>query len=74
MIFCELFNVRIISDIDFSVVKNIPFDSEKKFSAALLSVENSRRLFVKGAPEKLISASCSYLDKNGKAQYKKGKK
>lgn len=23
MMFCELFNVRIISDIDFSVVKNI---------------------------------------------------
>ncbi|MBQ8408281.1 MAG: calcium-translocating P-type ATPase, PMCA-type [Clostridia bacterium] len=51
----------------FSVVKNIPFDSEKKFSAALLSVDGARRLFVKGAPEKLLPCVREYLDGDGHA-------
>ena len=49
----------------FSVVKSIPFDSEKKFSAALLSVGGKRRLFIKGAPEKLLPQVGSYIDRDG---------
>ncbi len=49
----------------FSVVKNLPFDSEKKFSAALLSVRDKRRLFIKGAPEKLLPEVRNYLDRDG---------
>ena len=50
----------------FSVAKNIPFDSEKKFSAALLSVGSRRRLFVKGAPEKLLPYVGKYIDREGR--------
>ena len=50
----------------FSVVKNIPFDSEKKFSAALLTVSGRRRLFIKGAPEKLLPYVKKHIDRNGK--------
>ncbi len=50
----------------FSTVKNIPFDSEKKFSAALLSVGGSRRLFIKGAPERLLPHVKKYLDRDGR--------
>ena len=52
---------------NFSVVKNIPFDSEKKFSAALLSVGGRRRLFIKGAPEKLLPYVVKCLDRDGKS-------
>ena len=51
----------------FWVVKNLPFDSKKKFSAALLSVGGSRRLFVKGAPEKLLPFVKAYVDRDGRA-------
>ena len=50
----------------FSVVKNIPFDSAKKFSAALLSVGGRRRLFIKGAPEKLLPYVKKYVDRDGR--------
>lgn len=49
----------------FSVVKNLPFDSEKKFSSALLSVGGKRRLFIKGAPEKLLPYVDYYIDRKG---------
>ena len=49
----------------FSVVTTIPFDSEKKFSAALISLEGKKRLFIKGAPEKLLPHVRFFLDKNG---------
>ena len=49
----------------FSVVKNIPFDSERKFSAALLAVGSRRRLFIKGAPEKLLPYVSKYFDRDG---------
>ena len=50
----------------FSVVKNLPFDSEKKFSAALLSVGGKKRLFIKGAPERLLPSVRYFLDRDGK--------
>ncbi len=49
----------------FSVIKNIPFDSEKKFSAALLDMDNRRRLFIKGAPEKLLPYVKRYISRDG---------
>ena len=49
----------------FSTLKIIPFDSDKKFSAALLSVGGKRRLFIKGAPEKLLPHVRNYLDRDG---------
>ncbi len=50
----------------FSVIKNIPFDSEKKFSAALIEVDKCRRLFIKGAPEKLLPWVKRYFDRDGR--------
>ena len=47
------------------MIRNLPFDSEKKLSAALLRQGGRRRLFVKGAPERLMPYVRSYLDKNG---------
>lgn len=49
----------------FSVEKNLPFDSDKKFSAALLSTGRGRRLFIKGAPDRLLPTVRYYLDRNG---------
>ena len=53
------------SAVSFSVVTTVPFDSEKKFSAALISSEGRKRLFIKGAPEKLLPHVRFFLDKNG---------
>lgn len=49
----------------FSVSASVPFDSEKKFSAALISADGQRRLFIKGAPEKLLPHVRFFLDKDG---------
>lgn len=49
----------------FTVVSSVPFDSEKKFSAALISVDGKKRLFIKGAPERLLPHVRFFLDKNG---------
>ncbi len=56
---------REVSAPPFSAIKIIPFDSEKKFSAALLSIGDKRRLFIKGAPEKLLPGVRNYLDRDG---------
>ncbi|MBE6684358.1 MAG: cation-transporting P-type ATPase [Ruminococcaceae bacterium] len=50
---------------EFEMVKNIPFDSEKKFSAALVAQGRKRRLFVKGAPERLMHYVRSCVGENG---------
>ncbi|MBR3685929.1 MAG: calcium-translocating P-type ATPase, PMCA-type [Clostridia bacterium] len=50
---------------EFEAVKNIPFDSEKKFSAALVTQGKRRRLFVKGAPERLMPYVRSCVGENG---------
>ncbi len=39
---------------EFSVVEKLPFDSDKKFSAVSVSRGRERRIFIKGAPEKLL--------------------
>ena len=48
-----------------TVIKNLPFDSERKFSCALIEAERRRRLFVKGAPEKLLPYVKSCVDRDG---------
>lgn len=50
---------------EFETVRNIPFDSEKKFSAALVAQGRKRRLFVKGAPERLMPYVRSCVGENG---------
>ncbi len=50
---------------EFETVKNIPFDSEKKFSAALVTQGKRRRLFLKGAPERLMPYVRSCVGENG---------
>ena len=49
-----------------SLIRRIPFDSNKKFSAALIGKGASRTLFIKGAPERLLPYLRYYLDKTGK--------
>ena len=48
-----------------TVLEKIPFDSTKKYSAVHLKYEGKELVIFKGAPEKLISASNSYIDKYG---------
>lgn len=48
-----------------SVHSVTPFDSTKKLMSATVTVDGESLVLFKGAPEKLISASTAYLDKNG---------
>jgi calcium-translocating P-type ATPase len=48
-----------------SVIEKLPFDSERKFSSALVAKRGERRLFIKGAPEKLMPFARFYLDEQG---------
>ena len=50
---------------EVEIVKKLPFDSENKFSAALVTQGKRRRLFVKGAPERLMPYVRSCLGENG---------
>lgn len=43
----------------------LPFDSEKKYSCAQVTVEGRGLLLVKGAPEKLIPYLTRYVDEHG---------
>ena len=47
------------------VKEKIPFDSTKKYSAVSLKYENEDYIMFKGAPEKLLAASGSYMDSSG---------
>ena len=42
-----------------------PFDSAKKYMSATVSLDKETLVLFKGAPEKIISASSSFIDKNG---------
>ena len=53
------------SSVDASLKSKIPFDSTKKYSCAIVKCGKEITLF-KGAPEKLISGSCSFVDSKGK--------
>jgi len=47
------------------VVKQIAFNSTRKFSAVELEQNNTRRTFVKGAPERILHNCISYIDMSG---------
>ncbi len=49
-------------------VDKLPFDSEHKLSAALLSEHGKRRMFIKGAPERLMPYVNSHLGREGREQ------
>lgn len=50
---------------DFRVIRKIPFDSRKKYSAVCLEGAQTLNL-MKGAPEKILPSVTAYYDKNGK--------
>ncbi len=52
--------------IDVSIIKKLPFDSERKYSSALVDDGGKRLMLVKGAPERLLPHIASYLDRDGK--------
>lgn len=56
------------SKIIASVLEKRGFDSEKKFSCAKINYEGNEISLFKGAPEKLIYVSSTYLDKNGEVR------
>ncbi len=45
--------------------EKIPFDSEKKFSLARVVSGEMRKIYIKGAPEKLLSHTKKYLSESG---------
>ena len=49
------------------VIEKIPFDSVKKYSCVSASSEIGRVSIFKGAPEKILSFSTSFLSENGEA-------
>lgn len=48
-----------------TIDNKIPFDSTKKYSAVQLKYENKDIAIFKGAPEKILGASSSYIDSYG---------
>lgn len=48
-----------------TVINKIPFDSTKKYSAVHLKHDSKEVIIFKGAPERLLGASGSYLDSLG---------
>ncbi len=50
---------------EFYPLGKLPFDSEKKFSAALIREKGRTKMLVKGAPEKLLGFANEYLDSFG---------
>ncbi len=55
----------ISSKSDYRVTKKIPFDSDKKYCCVNVEGKKERLWLFKGAPEKIIEASCQYLTQNG---------
>ena len=53
------------SEVHCNVKGKIPFDSAKKYSCVSTEFEGKEVMLFKGAPEKLISASTWYVDKDG---------
>lgn len=50
---------------DALIVEQIPFNSTSKYSATVVNVNDKEHTLFKGAPEKIINASNTYLDNNG---------
>ena len=50
---------------DVTVIGKIPFDSQRKYSLAIINEARGKRVLVKGAPEKIFPYVGSYLDTDG---------
>ena len=48
------------------VLKKLEFDSARKLSMALVSLDGQKRLLVKGAPEVLLPSITGYVDESGR--------
>ncbi|MBO5212114.1 MAG: calcium-translocating P-type ATPase, PMCA-type [Clostridia bacterium] len=53
------------SECEATVAQRIPFDSSKKYSCATVLYEKEKYTLIKGAPEKILEASNSYINENG---------
>ena len=51
---------------DYPVAEEIPFDPNQRYSAAVYKTERGERAFLKGAPERIINGSETYLTGRGK--------
>ena len=49
-----------------SLIKSLPFDSERKYSSAALSYDGKKLFFIKGAYDRLIPHITKYLSPEGK--------
>jgi len=50
---------------DYPVIEEIPFDPNKRYSATIFAEKEGEKAFLKGAPERIISASNTYLTNGG---------
>jgi len=48
-----------------SMLASEPFDSEKKYSSVTLENDGKTEIFIKGAPEKILSMCKKFISKNG---------
>ena len=48
-----------------SVIEFMPFDSVKKYSTIIADINNSKKKYIKGAPEKILDLCNTYIDKDG---------
>ncbi|WP_439883214.1 cation-translocating P-type ATPase [Pontibacter sp. MBLB2868] len=53
------------TDLRISTVDDLPFNSEQKFRASLVSMDGHKELFVVGAPESILKLSSKVLTQNG---------
>jgi len=57
----------------YKIIKEYPFDSERKMMSVLCTYKNERYLFVKGAPENILKRCTAAIDNNGNViEIKKG--
>lgn len=56
----------------YNIIKEYPFDSERKMMSVLCTYKNDRYLFVKGAPEIILKRCTGAIDNGIKVEMKKG--
>jgi Ca2+-transporting ATPase len=56
----------------YNIIKEYPFDSERKMMSVLCTYKNERYLFVKGAPEIILKRCTEAIDNGVKVEMKKG--
>ena len=58
-------------NVKYNIIKEYPFDSERKMMSVLCTYKNERYLFVKGAPEIIIKRCTDALENGFKVEMKK---